>query len=316
MLWRRVLHLQTLCSICCWIIVSLFDVGFMWDWYSYSYSCGGLSVGGTYIVANRDQCESVAHNSWGHNCFWCSSSDGGIHLYPHFCEWAFFFKSWSRNVAGNLGFHWMFSISIRNLHQDRVRYIVMQFCAPTANLVQAETYLIDFSQCILWVHHSVGQGFLSWDSSDGWSTCCTVFMNIVRSQAVRCCICMAGDSTFHGICFQWICTQKSVWHKCSSTGFLSVHSLLSTGFLSCIVDYQTCFCAFLLSIVLLRICRVSRMKFLCIPCILRMFAWINLAEPVPLWIWSTLQFSCNTLYSYIQRYGSISFVLYLMVSVC
>jgi hypothetical protein len=89
-------------------------------------------------------------------------------------------------------------------------------------------------------------------------------MNTVRSQPVRCCICMAGDSTFHGICFQWICTQKSVWHKCSSTGFLSVHSFLSTGFLSCSVDYQTCFCASLLSIVLLRICKVSRMKFLCI----------------------------------------------------
>ncbi len=143
-------------------------------------------------------------------------------------------------------------------------------------MTQAEAYLIDFSQCILWVHHSVGQGFLSWDSSDGWSSCCTVFMNIVRLQAVRCCICMAGDSTFHGICFQWICTQKSIWHKCSSTGFLSVHSLLSTGFLSCIADYQTCFCAFLLSIVLLRICKVSRMKFLCIPYILRIFAWIIL----------------------------------------
>ncbi len=53
-----------------------------------------------------------------------------------------FFKSWSRNVAGNLGFHWMFSISIGNLHQDRVRYIVMQLCAPTANLTQAERYLL------------------------------------------------------------------------------------------------------------------------------------------------------------------------------
>ncbi len=104
-------------------VAGLWFLCLMWDWYS--YSCGGLSVGGTYIVADRDQCESVAHNSWGHNCFWCSSSDGGIHLHPHFCEWALFFKSWSRNVAGNLGFHWMFSISIGNLHQDRVRYIVM-----------------------------------------------------------------------------------------------------------------------------------------------------------------------------------------------
>ncbi len=43
-------------------------------------------MGGTYIVADRDQCESVAHNSGGHNCFRCSSSDGGIHLHPHFCE--------------------------------------------------------------------------------------------------------------------------------------------------------------------------------------------------------------------------------------
>ncbi len=129
----------------------------------------------------------------------------------------------------------MFSISIRNLHQDRVRYIVMQFCAPTANLTQAATYLIDLSQCILWVHHSVGQGFLSWDSSDGWSTCCTVFMNIVRSQAVRCCICMAGDSTFHGICFQWICTQKSLRVKlnkltiyASSVSLFVIMAILNT----------------------------------------------------------------------------------------
>jgi hypothetical protein len=59
----------------------------MWDWLSYSY--GGVSVGGTHIVADRHQCESVAHNPWGHNSSWCSYSDGGIRLHPHFCEWAF-----------------------------------------------------------------------------------------------------------------------------------------------------------------------------------------------------------------------------------